>query len=312
MGKRRQGRQDVLILTETNSVVGQKLKAEVAYAVSPDTVEAWALDANQQAIAEKSKRFVQVICERTYKPVPVFNLNEKDDGTVGKNVNTIAQQKEDEELAFVEQHEAKDRRLVWVGIIVLILALTLGAIVLNRMGGANLSCSSPLPYASNGLPIALAMAAAVTTKERPAEKTEEDTEETPASNGKRRWPWGKRDTVEYNAVVFEDKTRAYGPRLVPKSKIPDGSMPREYKGHRYYILNLNKEGKYTDIRVPREYGANESPKDLYIALHCEKEVNAVWQLAASLWDKISLTFFYVLAGGLLIVIFLLAASSASH
>lgn len=134
MGKGRSGRQDVLILTETNSIVDDRLNAEIGYAMSPDTVEAWALDSNQQAIDEETGNIVQVICERTYEPLIVFDLeSQSGKSVVGKNVEAIASQKEDEEMAFMEQKKSRINMLLWIGIIATIFSLTISIIVLKSI-----------------------------------------------------------------------------------------------------------------------------------------------------------------------------------
>ena len=134
MGKGRSRRQDVFILTETNSIAGDRFETEVGYAVSPETVEAWALDRNQQGIDEETGNIVQTLSERSYKPLVVFDLDSEDSSKLAvKNVNTISSQQEDEEMALMERKKSKQSMLLWIGIVATIFALTISIMVLQGL-----------------------------------------------------------------------------------------------------------------------------------------------------------------------------------
>ena len=143
MGNKRSSRQDVSILTETDNVVDEKLWSEVGYVVSQDEPEAWALNNHQIAIDEETGRYFQTVCERSYKPLIVFGLDDGDGSDViGKNVDTLFEQKFMEALALSLQHKVKDKRTVWLGVTVLTLALIIGLLATSMSGG--ISCSPDL------------------------------------------------------------------------------------------------------------------------------------------------------------------------
>lgn len=130
MGKHQQ-RADVLIMTEMNSVDEDRLIAGVGYAVRQNDVRAWALDADHQAIDEETGRYVQLLSERTYRPIHVFPNGHRSD--IVKNVSTIADQTEDEEMAILHEKQHKDSQLTWLGIIAVILLLVISIVVLMNM-----------------------------------------------------------------------------------------------------------------------------------------------------------------------------------
>lgn len=276
MGRKRTRRQPVLTLTETNSVVDDRLEippTDAGYAESPDTVEAWALDANQQALNDKGE-YVQVICERDFEPIRVFNLNNGHKSNVAvRNVETIASQKHDEELAFMEEKKSKNSQMLWLGIIAAIVALTFALVVLISMKGG-LSCSPEL----------------VTALAFP-------------SFGKIFWTLRKKgkEEEEPNALVFRDEDWGYGETYVAKP--PHDSRLRKYKGLPLHILNVNEQGDYTPIAIPADIKPGRSPKDLWGALNCEKEVNEIYGMSDSTTEKIKLGVFVALTIVLVVVIF---------
>jgi hypothetical protein len=139
MGKSRRRRQDVVLLTETNSVDEFHLEAFVAHAESPETVEAWLLDSTQQAIDEKSGRYLQAISSRSGLPLKIYHNKdnvENKEGVHG-NISALAAQTEDEEMVFLDGRQGKDGRLLWVGIalagVVLTLLIAVLMILKSRM-----------------------------------------------------------------------------------------------------------------------------------------------------------------------------------
>src|SRR4030042_3608193 len=108
MGKKRSSRLNACILTEANSVDDVELEGDVAHAESPKELRAWGLDSTQQVRDEKTGRSIQVISERSFKPITIFSGGGESAQVVGKNVTTISSQTEDEELVFLEEKKSKD------------------------------------------------------------------------------------------------------------------------------------------------------------------------------------------------------------
>ena len=135
MGKRHSRRQDVCILTESNSVDDAKLDSGVVHAEDPDSAVAWLLDSQQQFKDEYNGRWHQVISDLSFKPIVIFDSIADKRGTVDKNITTISKQTEDEEMVFLDRRKSKDGRLLWLGICLAMLTLTVCIVVLLNMQG---------------------------------------------------------------------------------------------------------------------------------------------------------------------------------
>lgn len=286
MGRKLASRkQNVLILTEANTGVEYaQLETDVLYAASPETIEAWELDTNQQARDELTGRYIQVVSERSKKPLRIF----KDRPLLsGPSTEAIASQKQDAELAFLNTKSQKNSMLIWIGIICVILAVIIGLIVL-----LNLNQTS-----------AFAMAFPLTSL-------------LTRRNGKRKSeittiadlePLQETRTGIILCILFIEKTHTWQYRQLDKSLIPEDSTERKLKGKKpVHILNLDKEGKLWAIEPENTVKPNDSPQDLFLALQYEREVDEVYGLSESLGEKIKLGIFFVLCFFLLIILFLIA------
>ena len=129
-------RQNACLLDETNSVDDIKLDGAIAHAESYDTQSAWGLDSEQQAMDEETGKFFQFISLRSYIPLKIFRSNGHSEvQIVGDNVSTIAAQTEDQEMFSVDEKKEKDSRLLWVGICLAMLTLTVCVLALVSMKG---------------------------------------------------------------------------------------------------------------------------------------------------------------------------------
>lgn len=294
MGKRRYGaRQDVLLLTETGDIDGFKLEAESAYIVSPDTVEAWELDYNQQVIHEKSGRNIQVISERDKKPLRVYRFRPT---LEGQSTDVIASRTQDEELAFMNTVRAKNRMLTWVGIIAALFAVVISIVVLAQLKNSH--------EVARMLGLAIGVGGLLRRRVNPAhivedKKAIEALQDTGA------------ELVD--TLIIAEKTGELLGRQVSRDLIPDDSIERNYKGKPCYLLGLDKFDKLWAIEPVNKIEVGQSPKDCFIALQYEKEVNGVYNLPEGIGEKIKLGFFYALCIVELIVLFLIitAASGGS-
>ncbi len=287
MGRKLASRkQDVLILTEANTGVEYtQLETDVLYAASPETIEAWELDTNHQAKNELTGRYIQVVSERSKKPLRIF----KDSPLLsGPSTEAIASQKQDAELAFLNTKSQKNSMLVWIGIICAILAVIIGLIVLLNLN-----------QASNALAMALPLASVLTRR-----------------NGKRKneiatiadlKPLQEIQTGTILCILFIEKTHTWHYRQLDKSLIPEDSTERKLKGKTpVHILGLDKEVKLWAIEPENTVKPNDSPQDLFLALQYEREVDEVYGLSDSLGEKIKLGIFFALCFFLLIILFLIA------
>jgi len=128
-----QKKQDVCLMSETNSVSDERLIVGTTHAESPDTAEAWGLDSKQQCRDGKTGRYIQFISSLNCDPVPIYkNVDTK---SIKTDTALISSQTEDKELVFVETNGSKNSTLTWVGICMALLTLTLCVIALvNVMG----------------------------------------------------------------------------------------------------------------------------------------------------------------------------------
>lgn len=284
--KGRQSRLDVLILTETSSVADSKLNAEIGYAVSRDTVEAWALNSTQQAkdcrTGKDGSRYIQVLSERSYRPIQVFDIEKgtKPSPVIGKNVNNISSQKEDEADAFLEARRARrNLQLYFLGGIASLLAI---AIMLRVALGGGLSCSPQVPK------LMMAAAAGIVTR-----KIWSLRRKPPAAS-----------TEKVLVYIFSDKTRKLIDRQIKPKHLPAGARSRDYHGKQLYMLNLSTKGKFYPINVPDIIEENGSPMDLFIALNCEEEVNAAYGQEMTRWEKIKYGIVACIIGAELLILFI--------
>lgn len=131
MGNGHSRRQDVCLLSETNSVGDERLEAGTTHAESPDTAEAWGLDSNQQCRDEKTGRYIQFISSLSCDPVKIYRSLP----VVMANVSLISSQTEDQEMVFTDQGKSKDGRILWVGVCLAMLTLTVCIVVLLKIQG---------------------------------------------------------------------------------------------------------------------------------------------------------------------------------
>ena len=130
-GGRHQRRQDVCLLSETNSVSDERLEAGTIHAEFPDTAEAWGLDSGHQCKDERTGHYVQFISSLSCDPVRIYRGSEP----IKTDTSLIAALTEDQEMTFTDRGRGKDGRLLWVGICLAMLTLTVSIAVLSKVLG---------------------------------------------------------------------------------------------------------------------------------------------------------------------------------
>ncbi len=121
--------QAVCLMAETNSVEDESLEAGTLHAESPDTAEAWLIYGNQQCKDEVSGNSVQFVSSTHCGPIKIYeeipNLNDF-------NLSLIASNYQDQALTYAEQERtSKNGGVLWLGICLAILCLTIMIIVLS-------------------------------------------------------------------------------------------------------------------------------------------------------------------------------------
>lgn len=303
MGKRHSSRQDVCILTETGDIVDQRLEldSEEGYVASPDTLEAWELDFNQQCINIKNGRFCQVISNRHKKPLKIFKNRQV---LQGSTTDVLASRKEDEELAFMNTRREKNKMLLWAGIIAVLFAVVISIVVLVQLQ------KKPEP-AVYSIPITfLALAVPALFKKMPVPvvfKRRKRGIETTEGLGE----LIDSDMEGFTkCLVIVEKTGEKTYPSIKNSLIPADSLERNYHRKPSHLLGLDLKGILWAIEPENEIRINESPKDCFIALQCEKEVNATYSLREVIFEKIKIGIFIALCIVELIVLFLIITVAA--
>jgi hypothetical protein len=289
MGKRRQGaRQDVLLLTELGDIVGLEFETEPGYIVSSDTVEAWHQDYNQQIKDERKGKVFQVISERSKNPLIIFHERKP---VKGQTTEVIASQTQDSELAFMNSKREKNKMLIWVGIIAALLAVVISIVVLVQLKNKHVSSTIPVVAA-----FAVGLVGTKKSKTKLKSVIEEAVDILAYNN---------KETENIQCLVVVEKTGILTYPRISNTLIPDDSIERNYKGRPAHLLGLDLQGKLWAIEPENEIKINESPKDLFIALQYEKEVDAVYSLSESVVEKIKIGLFFLLCVVELIILFLI-------
>ena len=126
-GKRKQ---QVKVLTEDSGIVDAELNVERRYATSPKSMEAWGLNRIQQVKDKITGKYVQFISEISYNPLTLWpSSDKKEDKSVKHNINEIAGEAVDDELAYIDERKRKNSMLVILGIIASLLTLVVCALV---------------------------------------------------------------------------------------------------------------------------------------------------------------------------------------
>lgn len=293
MGKRRtEARQDVLLLTGVGDVELLTLDAEPLFITSPDTIEAWESDLNQQAKDDKTGRLVQVISDISKKPIKVYKERPALDG---QTTEVIASRKQDEELAFMDSRKMKNSLVLWVGIIAALFAVVISIGVLLRFREAGAEAAAAMAF------VAVSELRNRVFRPRNVESIISDDEVASLT---------LQDVDQLFCFIFVEKTRTMVRRMLSTEHIPDGYIERNYKGNPCCVLGLDKENKFWLIEAQNKVEVNESPQDLFIALQCEKEVNETYGLSDSALEKVKIGILVGLCFAELIVLFLIFGAAA--
>lgn len=126
--------QDVCFLTETNRVEDDSYLVSALYAENFDAAEAWGLDSKQQCKDEKTGHYIQFISSLSCDPLTIYGNSGHSEARKA-NVSLVSAQTEDKEMTFTDRGRGHDARLIWVGVCLALLTLTILVMVLSKMGG---------------------------------------------------------------------------------------------------------------------------------------------------------------------------------
>ena len=279
-------KQDVLVTTETGHIEERQLETDVLYVASPDDIMAWELDPNQQSRDPKTGDYLQVVSERSKRPLKVFRGRPV---LKGQSTDTIASQKEDEELSYILSKSAKNSMLLWLGIVCALIAVIIGIVVLmGIMNKESASVSISTMILAGGLSTLLKRKNGVGFKDiNSLDKLKEE------------------ETGLVSCFVFVEKNRTHSIELIDRGLIPENSIQRKYKRAPCYLLGLDDEGLWA-IEPENEIKLNDTPQDCFLALECEQEMQEAYGLEEPLGQKIKLGILVVLIFCLLVVLSLIS------
>jgi len=122
--------QDFCLISETNRVTDQCMDTGTVHAECEDSCEAWGLDAGQQCIDEQTGRYVQFISSLSCNPIKIYQeRNHYKEASIA----LISSQTEDKEMTYTSRNTNKNSMLLWVGICVALLSLTVLVIAVMRV-----------------------------------------------------------------------------------------------------------------------------------------------------------------------------------
>lgn len=285
MSKRRsEASQDVLLLTEVGDIAGFTLETVPGYAASFDTIEAWEIDLNQQAKDERSGNLIQVISERSKKPLIIF----KDRPTLqGPSTNALASRKQDEAIAYFNNQREKNKLVTWVGIIAALFAVVISLVVLLRLREAGLL----------SVGFVNVVAAIQGLKQKKVESVSTDSEVSSLHI---------KEVENKYCIIIVEKTGLLVRRMLSSELIPGDSLERKFKGQASHILGLDTEDKLWAIEPPNKVELNDSPQDCYIPLTMyERLVSKIWRVGNDTIEKIKVGILVTLCIVELIILFLI-------
>ena len=132
MGKKNKIKQTICNLTENNTAYDDKLEAFEAHCENPKECVAWELDSLQQCIDQKTGHFIQFIGELSFRPIKIYHSLVRSKDT---NITAISSQTEDAEMTFLEAGKKKEGMVLWLGISLALVTLTIMVAVYMKMKG---------------------------------------------------------------------------------------------------------------------------------------------------------------------------------
>ncbi len=109
-------------------------------------------------------------------------------------------------------------------------------------------------------------------------------------------------------MIISERRKLRMFRYVKPGFIPSDSFERKYKNQWLHILRLDMNNKFHALERPL-FEKDNTPIDLFMAIHCADEVEEVYGLSMPMSEKIKLGIFVVLCIAILIVIFLIASTT---
>lgn len=118
---------------------------------------------------------------------------------------------------------------------------------------------------------------------------------------------GKEEFI--NCIVISENTGVAEYPIISSELIPRESNRRKYNGRPCHILGLDLENNLWAIEPDNEIKKDDTPTHCFIALNCEKEVNAFYSFGEGLIEKLGIGFIFALCAIELVILFLIITTA---
>lgn len=124
-------KQDICLLTETNKVKDESISdVGILHIESPETAEAWLLNQKQMCKDENTGQYVQFVSSQNCVPIKIYRNGSNEKTT---DMSLISSQTDDAEMVFIDTKSSKNSQLLWIGICLALLTLTVLVVALVRI-----------------------------------------------------------------------------------------------------------------------------------------------------------------------------------
>lgn len=125
-------KQDICLISETNTIIEDRLEAGTQQCQSVETAEAWELDSKQQCKDEQTGRYIQFIGTSHCTPIRIYQeIPEKQDTTL----RLISSNTEDQEMTYLGEQNSRRSHALILSICAAMLTLTVCIIALIKVMG---------------------------------------------------------------------------------------------------------------------------------------------------------------------------------
>jgi len=126
-------KQVIKVFSAQGAIGNRKLEMGTLCVADPDMFRAWESDYNQQARNEKTNQLTQFMSTLNKQPIKIYQNRPQ---SKSQSTVQIMAQQFDEKLVQVHEENHRQSMLIWLGIIILALTLSISLMALANMGGS--------------------------------------------------------------------------------------------------------------------------------------------------------------------------------
>lgn len=123
----RHPKQNVIVITADGFADHRKLEVGSLCFASPDDCEAWEIDYLQQSKDERTGKLFQFVSILNKRPLRIYKSRPQ---SKSQPTRDIARQQFYEQLLLIRKKKERQSMMLWLGIVLVILAIILGMLVL--------------------------------------------------------------------------------------------------------------------------------------------------------------------------------------